>query len=128
MLSRQNWSRRTRMFPSGPALDCSAIQVLEVTLHHCLETPTTPAMTPKPYPHIVFTLECNCSIKRCRDMALYIYLRFYNIVPTLFACSLAYHPYIFLHSQPYYKDDLFSLYSYTVTLVTAVHSYYKPLL
>ena len=61
-------------------------------------------------------------------MALYIYLRFYNIIPTLFACFLAYHPYIILHSQPYYKDDLFSLDSYTVTLVTAVHSYYKPLL
>ena len=52
-------------------------------------------------------------------MALYIYLHYY-IIPTLFAYLLAYHPHIFLHSQPYYKEDLFSIYSYTVALVTAV--------
>ena len=45
--------------------------------------------------YIFFTLECNCSVNRCRDRASYIYLHCY-IVPTLFAYSLACHPYSYI--------------------------------
>ena len=41
---------------------------------------------------ILFILECNCSVKRCRDKALYI---LYHPGPTLFAYFLTCHPYIF---------------------------------
>ena len=37
----------------------------------------------KPHRYIIFTLESNCSVKICRDEALYIFLHFY-IIPTLF--------------------------------------------
>lgn len=42
-----------------------------------------------------FSLQCTLVWKRCRDGTMYIYLHVY-IIPTLFACSLACHPYIIL--------------------------------
>ena len=37
-----------------------------------------------------FTLECNCSIKRCRDRALYtLFVYFFGVPPP--------YPYTFLH-------------------------------
>ena len=44
----------------------------------------------KPHPCIIFTLVCNCTVKKMKG---YGYLHHY-IIPTLFAY---FHPYIFLH-------------------------------
>ena len=102
-----------------------------------LETPTTPAMTPNPIPNTkndpkalsphLFHTRVQLQRKKMQEYG-FVYL------PSL----LYHHPYlvcilfgIYTIPTSFYilnhitRRIYFPLYSYTVTLVTAVHSYYK---